>query len=249
MGEVVLPYDRSRVSQINSYFCGPASAETVLQSKGINVTEQQLARDMRTHTGGTDHVGLVRDGLNKWAGQAKWSVVLTPNDPLSPQQKTAFWDNLVSSINAGWGVVVNIVAPRGNYPRVVAPSTIPFAYSGGDVYHYVPVMGYRVDDGVRKVWIADSGFYPYGGWISFDQLATLVTPKGYCYSAVKVAVTPPVSPVDELTAIERKVDLILDQLGVRLPVWPETSSMGKDAHGRELTVRDGLAKHIRDTDG
>ena len=45
-------------------------------------------------------------------------------------------------------------------------------------------MGWR-DDGQRKVWVADSGFSPYGYWLSFDQLCTLVVPKGYAYSTIK----------------------------------------------------------------
>src|SRR5690606_39949254 len=40
-------------------------------------------------------------------------------------------------------------------------------------------VGYRWVDGVLYVKIADSGFWPWLYWISFDQLATLVTPKGY----------------------------------------------------------------------
>lgn len=46
--------------------------------------------------------------------------------------------------------------------------------------------------------------------------------------------------------INRKLDLILDQLGPKHPLWPDSSSMGKDANGKELTFRDGLAKYIRE---
>lgn len=44
-----------------------------------------------------------------------------------------------------------------------------------------------------------------------------------------------------------KVRYIADQLGPKHPAWPDTSSMGKDANGNEMTVRDGLAQHIRYT--
>ena len=44
--------------------------------------------------------------------------------------------------------------------------------------HYFSVMGYD-DAPDRAVWIADSGFRPFGYWMSFDQLASLIPPKGY----------------------------------------------------------------------
>jgi hypothetical protein len=36
--------------------------------------------------------------------------------------------------------------------------------------------------GARAVWIADSGFWPFGYWCGFDQVATLIPPKGYTYA-------------------------------------------------------------------
>jgi hypothetical protein len=64
-------------------------------------------------------------------------------------------------------------------------------------------MGYDDDASNRAVWIADSGFRPFGYWISFDQFATLIPPKGYAYSTAAAAVyVPPVKgdPVADLTA-------------------------------------------------
>lgn len=72
----------------------------------------------------------------------------------------------------------NIVAPPSNYPRAVAPSTISPTYGWGTVYHYIAVMGYAPG----RVWVADSGFYPYGYWLSLEQLASLIPPKGYAAS-------------------------------------------------------------------
>lgn len=55
-------------------------------------------------------------------------------------------------------------------------------------------MGY--DDVERAVWIADSGFRPFGYWVSFDQAASLIPPKGYCFAAAAgvVATPAPSSP-------------------------------------------------------
>lgn len=187
MAEKVLAYDRSIVRQINGYYCGPASAEIVLNSKGIHVPEATLAREIGTHTGGTDYVGLIERVLDTRVPQAQYTSVYNPT---SAAAKEKFWNDLVSSIGQGWGVVANIVAPPNDYPKAVAPSTQNLRYGGGKVYHYVALMGWRVDGGVRKVWWADPGFPPNGCWVSFDQTARLVSAKGYCYAAAKVAPKP-----------------------------------------------------------
>lgn len=190
MPEKVLPYDRSIVPQTTGWFCGPASVQVVLDSLGIRVSEQDMARELRTHTGGTDWIGQFPAVLNRYTGAGYFHVEM-PNDPATPEQKERLWRDLTASINGGRGVIVNIVAPPSNYPRAVAPSTIHPAYGGGIVYHYASALGWS-DEGGRRVWIADSGFAPYGYWISFDQLATLIPPKGYT-AAPGPATLPPVA--------------------------------------------------------
>ena len=181
MTQKLLPYDRAIVKQETGYWCGPASAQVVLNSRGINVAESTLANEIGTTWNGTDFVGLIERVLDRRVPGANYTSVNMPNDPPTSAQKDRLWRDIIRSVNAGWGVIVNIVAPRSNYPRGVNGSTSP-AYSGGTVYHYMSVMGY--DDASRAVWIADSGFSPYGYWMSFDQLATLVPPKGYAFADV-----------------------------------------------------------------
>lgn len=178
MTERVLPYNRDLVPQETGYWCGPASTQTVLQSRGIVVAERDLAREIGTTVNGTDFVGLIERVLDQRVPEARYTVVDVP-DYLDEAGKARVWDTFLRSLNAGWGVVVNIVAPPNNYPRGVKGSPNP-SYGGGTVYHYVPVMGY--DDRERAVWIADSGFRPFGYWCSFDQLCTLMVPKGYAYA-------------------------------------------------------------------
>jgi len=91
---------------------------------------------------------------------------------------------------------MNWVAPPSNYPRGVKGSISP-RYGGGTVYHYVAAMGYDNTPGARAVWIADSGFWPFGYWCGFNQVATLIPPKGYTYS--DAAPAPPL--FDESTEI------------------------------------------------
>src|SRR5574338_1626467 len=168
MTERVLPYDRTIVTQDTYYWCGPASTQNVLNSRGINVSEPELARQIGTTQNGTDFVGLIVPVLNRYL-DGGYVAVYMEQDPPTPAQCERLWSDIVRSIDGGYGVVANIVAPPSNYPRAGPPSTNSPAYSGGTVYHYVALMGYS-DDGPRRVWVADSGFSPYGYWVGFGQL-------------------------------------------------------------------------------
>lgn len=189
--EKVLEYSRAEVRQDTYYWCGPATAQTILHSRlGGFVPETDLARELGTTVNGTDWIGQITAALNQRMQGSEYRVVAMPDDPPSGEQREEMWRNITRSINAGFGVVANIVAPPSNYPRAVPPSTIDPQYSGGTVYHYFAVMGYREDHTRRAYWIADSGFSPYGYWIDHDQLATLIPPKGYGYATGGVAVDP-----------------------------------------------------------
>ncbi|WP_371053649.1 C39 family peptidase [Rhodococcus gordoniae] len=194
MVEKILPYDRTIVPQETGYWCGPASVQVVLNSLGIRVSEPDMARELRTHTGGTDWIGQFPAVLNRHTN-AGYFVVEMPNDPPRAEQKERLWRDIVASINGGRGVIANIVAPPSNYPRGVKGSTSP-AYRGGTVYHYFSVMGYD-DAGARAVWIADSGFQPQGYWMSFDQLASLIPPKGYAAAPGPATPAPAPKPAPE----------------------------------------------------
>lgn len=144
-------------------------------------SEAELGRKLGTSVNGTNWIGLFPKVLNELMPEAKYTSVEMPNDPPTASQKEKLWKDIKNSIDAGYGVIANIVAPPSNYPRAVSPSTISPAYSGGTIYHYIALMGYSTE-GQRKIWVADSGFTPYGYYISFDQLASLIPPKGYAYS-------------------------------------------------------------------
>lgn len=180
--EIMIDYPRDQVGQDTFYNCGPASVQTAIRgANGKFFTEVELGVRLRTHRGGTDYIGQFPAVLNHYIPGAKYKFEDVPNY-LDSNGKDRVWDRVVNSVGAGHGVIVNIVAPPSNYPKAVSPSTISPAYSGGTVYHYFAVMGVRIDNEGRKVWVADSGFSPYGYWLSFEQLLTLMVPKGYAYS-------------------------------------------------------------------
>lgn len=218
--EKLLPYDRAIVPQETGYWCGPAATQVVLNSRGIAMSEAELARQVGTTVNGTDYVGLIERVLDNITPDARYTSVYIENDPPSPAQKDVLWRNIVRSIDAGYGVVMNWVAPPSNYPRGVKGSQSP-TYRGGTVFHYVACMGY--DDQARALWIADSGFPPFGYWISFDQAASLIPPKGYCYADM-IGVqpeTPGLQAVAIFAQLMSPTALSTEQLGELLPAYSQ----------------------------
>lgn len=181
MTETVLPYDHGVTPQEQYWDCGPASTQVVLSGRGIVVSEDQLIADIGTTENGTDSIDWITPVLNQYL-DGGYSSVWMPNDPPTDDQRERLWNDIVAAVDGGYGIVANIIAPPGNYPRGVNGSS-DLQYSGGTVYHYVALMGYATDvpdaPGGRAVWWADPGFAPHGAWISLDQTATLIPNKGY----------------------------------------------------------------------
>ncbi|MEE6177873.1 C39 family peptidase [Mycobacterium sp. 050134] len=180
--EKVLPYDHSIVPQETGFWCGPAATQVVLNSRGIIVAERDLALSIGTNANGTDYVGLIEQDLDRRVPDAGYMSVYLPCDPPTAAQRDRLWRDLVRSIDSGWGVIMNWVAPPSNYPQGAKGSRSPL-YHGGTIYHYVAAMGYDNTPGAEAVWIADSGFQPFGYWCWFDQVTSLIPPKGYTYAA------------------------------------------------------------------
>lgn len=236
---VVIDYDRSIRPQITGWSCGPASAEIVLNGKGIHVAEEQLIKDIGTTTNGTDYVGLIVDrALKKYAPEAQYKAVYLEKDPCTAEQKAALWDHLVHSISNGWGVVANIVVPPWNRPKSVPPSTQDLQYPNAWVWHYIAVMSVDPDPAMRKVWLADSGFAPGGAWISFDQLATLIPPKGYAWASApgKPSTPKPQPPQSEQSKIDTIFHEVTQRLAGRTLDDPELREFITDPHRRDTVL-------------
>lgn len=183
MTQKILEYDRNPAFDVQDtyYWCGPASTQMILQARGIVRDESDLARELGTTTDGTSSVERITPVLNGYLPDAHYETVLLQNDPITPVQKGDLWAHIVHSIDAGYGVSNNIVAPPSNYPRGVMGSETPH-YNGGTIFHYRAFMGYDTDFPGGALWVADSGFRPFGYWEAFDQTATLIPPKGYAWA-------------------------------------------------------------------
>lgn len=209
MAEKRLDYDRSLVPQETGWWCGPASTQTVLQAKGIRIPESQIAAEIEQienpgrgdDRDGTDYVGLIEQYLDRKVPQAKFTSVYMPNDPPTKAQIERLFSDVKRSIDAGWGVVANIVAPPTNPPRGTKGSIPPPYMKWVTTYHYVAIMGYDDAPGARAVWIADSANFGgiTGFWCPLEgrgSISSLIPPKGYCFADVDaVKVTPPPKPV------------------------------------------------------
>jgi hypothetical protein len=157
--------------QETGYWCGPAATRIALSARTGNVPSQgTLASQLGTTTNGTDWIGQVTGVLNQDLGTSWYETKEMPNDPPTQAQRDLLWNDIVLDINNGYAIVANIVAPANNHPT---------GYPNYTIYHYFTVIGYDSSDMTVK--IADPA--SFGGnqiyWLTFNQLATLIPPKGY----------------------------------------------------------------------
>lgn len=157
--------------QETGYWCGPAATRIALSARISPPSQATLASELGTTTNGTDWIGQVTGVLNAHLGTGWYETKEMPNDPPTQAQRDLLWNDVVLDINNNYPIVANIVAPPGNQP--------PGYPSDQTIYHYFTVIGY--DDSNSSVLIADPA--SFGGnqiyWLSFNQLATLIPPKGY----------------------------------------------------------------------
>ncbi|WP_181767732.1 C39 family peptidase [Streptomyces albidus (ex Kaewkla and Franco 2022)] len=157
--------------QETGYWCGPAATRIALSARMGAPSQADLAAQLGTTENGTDDISQVTSVLNANLGTGWYESKYMPDDPPSQAQKDLLWQDVVGDIDNNYPLVTNIVAPPGNQP--------PGYPSDQTIYHYFTVIGY--DDANRTVLIADpasfSGNQIY--WLTFDQLASLIPPKGY----------------------------------------------------------------------
>jgi hypothetical protein len=156
--------------QQTGYWCGPAATRIALSARISPPSQQQLADELPTTTNGTDWIGQVTRVLNNHLGTGWYETKEMPDDPPTQAQRDLLWRDVVLDIDNDYPIVANIVAPANNHPP---------GYPNYTIYHYVTVIGY--DDSDQTVLIADpAGFAPTATyWLTFNQLATLIPPKGY----------------------------------------------------------------------
>jgi hypothetical protein len=156
--------------QQTSYWCGPAATRIALSARMTPPSQATLAAELGTTVNGTDWIGQVTSVLSQHLGAGRYRTTEMPNDPPTQAQSDHLWSDITFSIDNGYAIVANIVAPASNHPP---------GYPNYTIYHYFTVIGYN--RATKQVKIADPA--NFGGnqlyWLTFDQLATLIPPKGY----------------------------------------------------------------------
>lgn len=165
-GNVVVDIDFEY--QQTSYWCGPAATRIALSARGVAVTQQQMANELPTSEAGTDWIGQVTRVMSSYVGWYETKEM--PDDPPTQAQSDLLWSDITYDLDRGYALVTNIVAPPGNHPP---------GYPDTTIWHYFTVIGYNAAS--SEVLIADpAGFNPEPSyWLTFDQLASLIPPKGY----------------------------------------------------------------------
>ncbi len=156
--------------QQTGYWCGPAATRIAMSARISPPSQQQLANELPTDENGTDWIGQVTRVLNNHLGTGWYETKEMPNDPPTQAQRDLLWRDVLLDIDNNYAIVANIVAPANNHPP---------GYPNYTIWHYFTVIGYDTSD--MTVLIADpAGFAPTATyWLTFDQLATLIPPKGY----------------------------------------------------------------------
>jgi hypothetical protein len=155
--------------QQTGYWCGPAATRIALSARISPPSQATLAAQLGTTTNGTDWIGQVTGVLNNNLGTGWYETKEMPNDPPTQAQRDLLWRDIILDIDNNYPIVANIVAPANNHPP---------GYPNYTIWHYFTVIGYDTSD--STVLIADpAGFGPATYWLTFNQLATLIPPKGY----------------------------------------------------------------------
>lgn len=214
-----LNYDRNIVPQETGWWCGPASVQIALNAKGIHIPERQIAHDIEQienpgrgdDKDGTDYIGLIEIYLDRKVPQANYKSVLMPNDPPTKAQVDRLFNDVVRSVDAGWPVVINIVAPPQNPPAAMADmgSKPPPYPKWVTTYHYMVLAGYVIKaDGRRGFWVADPASFGgvTGWWCPLEgpgSIASLIPPKGYCFADCE-PLSPPTGGMEPAPEVPSK---------------------------------------------
>ncbi len=158
------------------HWCGPASTRIALSARMDNPpTQGELADQLGTHGGGTDHIGLITSALNDRLGTGYYENKLIPGATATDEERDLLWKDIVTDIDNNYPIVANIVAPPSNHP--------PGYPDDETIYHYVSIIGY--DKGDQAALIADPAKFNYRPgfesqyWMGVDKLADLIARKGY----------------------------------------------------------------------
>lgn len=170
MTEVIVPHTYH--AQQRGWSCGASTAKVVLSTYGQQVTEEQMIAECGTTVDGTADVANINAVLTRRAGR-QYSARYIGNATAERVQalRLAIKETVVDSRR---GMPINIWAQ--------AP-TQPPGYPASLIQHYVTDVGAATDGAgwPTMAYISDSARFSgiEHWWMSIEQLAVNITPKGY----------------------------------------------------------------------
>lgn len=168
------PPDKKELSytyaaQINGWYCGPAAARIALTTRGLQPSQDELARQLGTTVNGTNSSEDITRVLNAVTKTSDYHTTSIPSKGVSKQQVEQLQADVVRAISQGRGAVFNIVGSAQDVDGGW------YSFGGG---HYIVVVGYR--DNGRQVKIADSANPSRASyWMTASDLAEWAGSRGY----------------------------------------------------------------------
>ncbi|MGC9665454.1 C39 family peptidase [Planosporangium sp. 12N6] len=158
--------------QPNYYYCGPAATRIALSASGHILSQDEIARQLGTTTGGTNSAYDTTRALNNVIGSNVYQTREIPAYPATPAQMDQLQADVLKTVNSGRAIVANIAG------HLTDTAGTYHSYEGG---HYLTIIGYK-DDG-RTVKIADPA-NPNGDgtyWVTTINMANWISQRGYSY--------------------------------------------------------------------
>lgn len=155
------------IGQETTYYCGPASAQQLLDYIGVPPSQSMLASDLHTTTDGTPWTGYWEPTLESYTGVG-WTALSGPSE-----SNLFYYTQL--DVDGYWPLIYDTVQNSSN-------GYLP-GYSSGTIYHYVTGDGYMIDDqNVKWVHYADpnkfrSGAFGYH-WVTNNDMWKKVRDRG-----------------------------------------------------------------------
>jgi hypothetical protein len=160
----------TRVEQINSYYCGPATAHMIIEAHAPARSPGQPALGERmTGPDGTNRYTM-RSALHAYLGRDYRVRTLNEGEPLTEEQADQLFADVRASVDSGFGAALAVLIPAGG-PR---PYWIPPADRVID--HWLAVFGY--DASGRSLLVADPAAWALNGlargigshWIALSDI-------------------------------------------------------------------------------
>lgn len=187
---VELPSHRSvkairQKAQVRTYWCGPATLETLVQASGVDLSQKTAAKRLRTTRNGTNWYSgggtyPMEKALERYSDGFDYAPANLPYTPTAVDVQT-FRERLMTDVAVHrQGIAGNAVEVR-NGPHLNG-------HPNRTIYHWVAVRGY--DDGGETTRYADpvaGSSISWGGpverynEISTDKIVTIFGARGYIW--------------------------------------------------------------------